>query len=104
MLQLRNEFIFAPVKLGYSDGTGVVTEKHLDFYNQRSKHVGAVALEPLYIDSGLRELPTQMGIDSDNKIEGLKRLTGLIHSNGAKVIAHLNHPGRIANPKTSRNY
>ena len=104
MLQLRNEFIFAPVKLGYSDGTGVVTEKHLDFYNQRSKHVGAVALEPLYIDSGLRELPTQMGIDSDNKIEGLKKLTGLIHSNGAKVIAHLNHPGRIANPKIPGNF
>ncbi len=104
MLQLRNQFIFAPVKLGYSDGTGVVTEKHLDFYNQRSKHVGAVALEPLYMDSGLRELPTQMGIDSDNKIEGFKKLTDLIHSNGAKVIAHLNHPGRMANPKLPGNF
>ncbi len=104
MLQLRNEFIFAPVKLGYSDKTGVVTQRHLDFYFERSKHVGAVALEPLYMDSGLRELPTQMGIDNDSKIEGFKKLTDLIHSNGAKAIAHLNHPGRMANPKLPGNY
>ena len=94
----------APVKLGYSDGTGVVTQRHLDFYNERSKHIGAVALEPLYMDAGLRELPTQLGIDDDNKIPELKRITELLHRNGAKAIAHLNHPGRMANPKIPGNY
>ncbi len=104
MLDLRNEFIMAPVKLGYSDGTGVVTQRHLDFYDARSKHVGAVTLEPLYMDAGLRELPTQLGIDNDNKLEGLKKLLDVIHGNGSKVIAHLNHPGRMANPKIPGNY
>jgi len=104
MLDLRNEFIMAPVKLGYSDGSGVVTQRHLDFYNERSKHIGAVALEPLYMDAGLRELPTQLGIDHDNKIEELKKITDLLHNNGAKAIAHLNHPGRMANPKIPGNY
>ena len=103
MIQLRNEFIMAPVKLGYSDGSGVVTQRHIDFQNDRSKHIGAVALEPLYMDPGLRELPTQLGIDSEQKVEGLKNLTTLIHENGAKVIAHLNHPGRMANPKIHDN-
>jgi 2,4-dienoyl-CoA reductase-like NADH-dependent reductase (Old Yellow Enzyme family)/thioredoxin reductase len=104
MLGLRNEFIMAPVKLGYSDGTGIVTKKHLDFYNERSKHIGAIALEPLYMDAGLRELPTQLGIDDDNKIMELKKITELLHNNGAKAIAHLNHPGRMANPKIPGNY
>jgi 2,4-dienoyl-CoA reductase-like NADH-dependent reductase (Old Yellow Enzyme family) len=104
MLGLRNEFIMAPVKLGYSDGTGVVTQRHLDFYNERSKHIGAVALEPLYMDAGLRELPTQLGIDDANKIPELKKITELLHRNGAKAIAHLNHPGRMANPKIPGNY
>jgi len=72
MLQLRNKFILAPVKLGYSDKTGVITEKHLNFYDLRSKHIGAVNPEPLFMDSGLRELPTQIGIDDDSKIEDLK--------------------------------
>ena len=42
MLQLKNNFIFAPVKTGYSDNTGVVTEKHLIFYEEKSKFLGAV--------------------------------------------------------------
>jgi len=104
MLDLRNEFIMAPVKLGYSDGSGVVTQRHLDFYSLRSKHLGAITLEPLYMDAGLRELPTQLGIDSDNKIEGLKKLLDIIHGNGAQAIAHINHPGRMANPKIPDNF
>ena len=104
MLNLRNEFIMAPVKLGYSDGKGNVTQRHLDFYYERSKHVGAVVLEPLYMEAGLRELPTQLGIDNDDKTEQLKKITDLIHGNGAKVIAHLNHPGRMANPMIPGNY
>ncbi len=104
MLELRNEFIMAPVKLGYSDGTGVVTDKHIRFYEQRSHHIGAIIPEPLYMDAGLRELPTQLGIDNDDKLPGLRRMIDTIHGNGAKVIAHLNHPGRMANPKIPGNY
>jgi len=104
MLQLKNNFIFAPVKTGYSDTTGIITQKHLNFYEARSKFIGAVTPEPLYLHKGLRELPTQIGIDSDDKIEGLKKLTDIIHNNGAKVIAHLNHPGRMANPKIPNNF
>lgn len=103
MLDLRNKFIFPPIKLGYSDNTGVVMQKHLDFYNDRSKYLGAVTVEPLYMESELRELPTQLGIDNDAKLDGLKELTKTIHANGAKVIAHLNHPGRMANPQIPGN-
>jgi 2,4-dienoyl-CoA reductase-like NADH-dependent reductase (Old Yellow Enzyme family)/thioredoxin reductase len=104
MLQLKNNFIMAPVKTGYSDKTGVITDKHLRFYKRRSKYLGAVTPEPLYMDAGLKEIPTQIGIDSDNKIPGLKKLTDEIHRFNTKVIAHLNHPGRMANPKIPGNY
>ena len=104
MFELRNQFIMPPIKLGYCASDGIVNQRHLDFYNLRSKHIGAVTLEPLYMDSGLREIPTQLGIDKDDKIEGLKKLVNLIHSNGSKVIAHLNHPGRMANPNLLGNY
>ncbi len=104
MLDLKNPFIMALVKLGYSDGTGVVTQRHMDFYGPRSKHVAAVTLEPLYMDAGLRELPTQLGIDNDDKLPGLQKLIDKIHGNGAKVMAHINHPGRMANPKIPGNY
>ncbi len=103
-MQLRNQFIMAPVKLGYSDAGGEIKDKHLQFYSERSKYLGAITPEPLYLDKGLREIPTQIGIDSDEKLPGLRQLTDAIHAQGAKVIAHLNHPGRMANPKIPGNY
>ncbi len=103
MLHLRNPFILAPIKLGYSDASGEVNQKHLKFYTDRSAHMGAMTLEPLFLDRGLREIPTQLGIDSDDKISGLRMLTDAIHREGAKVIAHLNHPGRMVNPKMPGN-
>jgi 2,4-dienoyl-CoA reductase (NADPH2) len=104
MLPLKNQFIFAPVKTGYSDGSGTVTESHLAFYERRSPYLGAVIPEPFYIDKGLREIPTQMGIDDKNRMEGLKKLVDSIRRSGTKTIAHLNHPGRMANPHIPDNY
>lgn len=97
-MDLRNPFIMPPLKLGYSQGDGRVNERHLEFYTPRAEHLGAITLEPLYLDPRLREIPTQLGIDADDKLPGLSRLVDAIHDKGAKVIAHLNHPGRMANP------
>lgn len=94
----------APLKLGYADVDGIVNTRHIDFYERRSQYIGAVTVEPLYLDRGLREIPTQLGIDNDDKIPGLSYLVESIHQKGAKVIAHLNHPGRMANPKIPGNY
>ena len=104
MKSLKNQFIMAPVKLGYTTGDGKINERHLNFYKQRAKYLGALSPEPLYMDKGLRELPTQLGIDNDDKIEGLKQLTDLLHQTNTKAIAHLNHPGRMANPKIPGNF
>jgi len=105
MLNLRNKFIFAPIKLGYAKSQdGKVNERHKNFYKARCKHIGAVTYEPLYLHEGLRELPSQLGIDGDDKLQGLEELNALIHKNGAKAIAHLNHPGRMSNPKIPGNY
>ncbi|MCF2142654.1 MAG: NAD(P)/FAD-dependent oxidoreductase [Candidatus Heimdallarchaeota archaeon] len=103
MLKFRNEFIMAPIKTGYSDGMGNVTPRHLSFYTKRAEYLGAIILEPLYLDKRLREIPTQIGIDSDEKIAGLTKLNEAIHEKGCSVIAHLNHPGRMANPKIPGN-
>jgi len=103
MLELKNRFIFAPVKTGFSDGSGKVTAKHISFYTARAQYMGAITPEPFYMDKTLREIPTQMGIDSDDKIDGLKMLVDAIHDSGTKVIAHLSHPGRMVNPAIDGN-
>ena len=103
-MELRNPFILPPLKLGYADQNGTINEQHLRFYRERSAFLGAVTPEPLYLDRGLREIPTQIGIDHEDKLPGLKKLVEVIRQQGAKTIAHLNHPGRMANPKIPGNY
>jgi len=101
----KNEYIMAPMKLGYChDKDGKVNERHLEFYSKRAKYLGAIISEPFYIDAGLRENPFQLGIDNDDKIEGIARIAELAHREGAKFIAHINHPGRMANPNIPGNY
>lgn len=102
-VELRNVFFMAAVKTGYGDNEGNITDRHLAFWNARSKHVAAVIFEPFYIDKRVRELPTQIGIDNDDKIQGHKKLVDTVHNNGAKAVAHINHPGRMANPKLPGN-
>ncbi len=103
MQKMRNNYLFAPIKLGYAAGDGKSNARYKAFYRSRSRHVGAITLEPLYMDSRLREIPTQLGIDNDDKLEGLRELVDTIHAEGAKTIAHLNHPGRMANPNIPGN-
>jgi len=67
MLNLKNAFLFAPIKTGYGDGSGMVNSRHIAFYTARSQYLGAVTVEPFYLDKGLREIPTQLGIDNDDK-------------------------------------
>lgn len=102
VLQLKNKFIFAPVKTGYGNTDGEVTDEHLLWYS-RFNEPGAITPEPFYLDKSIRELSVQMGIDSDDKIDGLKKLVNVIHSNKSKAIAHISHPGRLANPQIPGN-
>lgn len=98
-LTLDNEFVMAPVKTGYGDADGQVTQQLRDFYDRRAEHVGAITPEPLALDPRLRELPNQLRIDTDEAVAGLSTLTETIHDGDAAAIAHLNHPGRMANAK-----
>ena len=102
-IKLRNSFFMSAVKTGYGDSEGNISERHLAFWDKRSKHVAAVIFEPFFIDKRVRELPTQIGIDSDEKIAGHQGLIDTVHKNGAKAAAHINHPGRMANPKLPGN-
>ena len=93
---LRNRVVFAPVKTGYGTSSGDITQRHLDFYRARAEGgVGAIIPEPLAIDPALREIPVQIGVYATN----LSELVDVIHRGGAVAIAHLNHPGRMVNPK-----
>jgi 2,4-dienoyl-CoA reductase-like NADH-dependent reductase (Old Yellow Enzyme family)/thioredoxin reductase len=101
-MTLPNRLLMAPVKtaLGAMDGT--VTEQQISYYRRRAGGgVGAIIVEPCYVDPAGKEHPRQLGIDDDHKVLGLRRLVDALHASGTRAIAHLNHAGRAANPKAS---
>jgi 2,4-dienoyl-CoA reductase-like NADH-dependent reductase (Old Yellow Enzyme family)/thioredoxin reductase len=99
-LTLPNRVVMTAVKLGYANKQGEISPRHLAFYARRaSGGVGLIVSEPMYIQANGRELPTQMGIYSDELIAGLRSLTDAVHAAGGRMMAHINHAGRAANPK-----
>jgi 2,4-dienoyl-CoA reductase-like NADH-dependent reductase (Old Yellow Enzyme family)/thioredoxin reductase len=101
-LQIPNRIAMAPIKTAYGAKDGQVTEQLIAYFQRRAKGgVGLIVSEPLYVDKRGQEHPRQLGIDADDKLDGLRRLTEAIHREGARVFAHLNHGGRAANPKAA---
>ena len=98
-LELPNRVVMTTVKLGYGSPDGGVTRRHLAFYRRRAEGgVGLLTTEPLYVRSDGRELPTQMGVHGDASVPGLRGIVDEVHGAGGRVMAHINHAGRAANP------
>jgi 2,4-dienoyl-CoA reductase-like NADH-dependent reductase (Old Yellow Enzyme family)/thioredoxin reductase len=97
---LPNRVVMTTVKLGYATFSGEVTRRHRAFYARRAEGgAGLLTTEPLFVQPNGREIPTQLGIHEDILIPGLKGLVGAVHAAGGRIMAHLNHAGRAANPK-----
>lgn len=101
-LTLKNRLVMAPIKTAFGAPDGQVTDRVIAYFRRRAVGgVGLIISEPLYVARSGAEHPKQLGIDGDDRIDGLRRLVSAIHEGGAKVFAHLNHAGRAANPKAS---
>lgn len=99
-LTLPNRVVMTTVKLGYGTPEGGVTDRHLAFYRRRARgQVALLTTEPLFVREDGRELPTQMGAQNDSLVPGLARIAEDVHGAGGRIMAHLNHAGRAANPK-----
>jgi 2,4-dienoyl-CoA reductase-like NADH-dependent reductase (Old Yellow Enzyme family)/thioredoxin reductase len=99
-LTLPNRVIMTTVKLGYATEIGEVTDRHIAFYLRRARGgAGLLTTEPLYVQRNGRELPTQLGIDDDALTGGLERIVRAVHGAGGRIMAHINHAGRAANPQ-----
>lgn len=93
--EIRNRIVMPPmVCFGWSDNDGFVTEEHVEHYDRRSKGgTGLVIVEATCIKKDGRLASTQLGIWSDEHIEGLKRITEVCHKNGAVILIQIHHAG-----------
>ena len=91
----RNRLVMPPMATAKASDNGDVTDALCEHYERRvaGGYIGAVITEHTYYCMQGKASAGQVSIESDDKIEGLKRLVDVIHSGGAKAIAQLNHAG-----------
>jgi 2,4-dienoyl-CoA reductase-like NADH-dependent reductase (Old Yellow Enzyme family)/thioredoxin reductase len=99
-IELANRFVFPPVKLGYGNPDGTVTERQQLFYLQIAHHGPAVViLEPVSVTPDGKEHPRQLCVHLPESVAQLKKIADAVHGENRLACLHLNHAGAAANPK-----
>lgn len=102
-LKIRNRVVMPPmVTFDYLDESGLVTEEHIQHYEERAKGgVGLVIVEANCVSSNGRLSEKQLRLWSDEYIEGVSKIAKAVHKHGAKTLVQLHHAGLQATKSTS---
>ncbi len=96
-LEIKNRIVMAPMTTGYGSDDGSVNQTLIDFYKRRAEGgVGLIVCESCYVEKGGKGFIGQLSIEDDRFIPGLRRLTEMVKSAGAKIVLQLIHCGRQA--------
>ncbi|MET3682401.1 NADPH2 dehydrogenase [Alkalibacillus flavidus] len=98
-VELKNRIVMSPMCMYSCDNQdGRVTPFHITHYESRAVgQVGLVMLEASAVQPNGRISYEDLGIWSDEHIDGLKHVTNRIHAHDAKAAIQLAHAGRKAN-------
>lgn len=93
---LKNRLIMSAMDLGFT-ADGAVNDRIINFYIERAKGgVGCIVVGGCYPEMRGKVWKSIIGLDKDEFIPGLKRLTDAIHAYDVRIAAQLLHGGRSA--------
>jgi 2,4-dienoyl-CoA reductase-like NADH-dependent reductase (Old Yellow Enzyme family) len=97
-LEISNRLVMPPMATAKSDENDFVTDAACEYYQQRARYgkIGLIITEHSYIDLQGKAHPGQMSVATDAVIPGFQKLTQVIHQEGVKVFAQINHAGAAA--------
>ncbi|HFH9837306.1 TPA: FAD-dependent oxidoreductase [Streptococcus suis] len=98
-LTLKNRVMVAPMTTQSAYFDGSMTEELIRYYAHRSGEAGAVVVESAFVENYGRGFFGAVGIDKDDKIEGLSKVAKAIQENGSKAFIQIYHAGRMAFPE-----
>ena len=94
-VELRNRIIYPPMVTSFASEEGFVTDRLIAYAAERARGgVGLYTLEATYVTPQGKGFGRGVGIDDDNKIPGLRRLTDAVHAQGGKISVQIHHAGR----------
>ncbi len=94
-LSLKNRFVRSATAESSATSDGVLTEAVFPIYEALAHGgVGLIITGHMYVDDGWKCSSLQTGIAREDHLPGLRRLAQVCRSNGAKVVAQINHAAR----------
>ncbi len=95
-ITLKNRIMMSAMDLGFTTD-GAINDRIIDFYRERAQGgVGFIVVGGCYPEMNGKVWKSIIGLDKDELIPGLKRLTGAIHEHHVHVAAQILHGGRSA--------
>lgn len=94
---IPNRLVMPPMATSKA-ANGDVTKELIDYYDEKSKggYIGLIITEHHYVSKDGMASEGQVSISRDEDVAGLKKIADVIHKNGSKVIAQINHAGSSA--------
>lgn len=94
-MELKNRAVMPAMGTGYGGRDGRVTDRLIAYLRRRAVGgVGLIITEVCAVDRRGKGFPSELGLWSDEFIEGFHRLAEAVHAEGARVAAQLHHAGR----------
>src|SRR4030042_6992073 len=94
-VKIKTRIVLPPmVRFGWSDKEGFVSNKHIKHYSQIAEGgTGLIIIEALAIAKDGKLSETQLGIWSDDHIDGISKIAEICHRYGSVVTAQIHHAG-----------
>lgn len=94
-IKLENRIVRSATYEKMADEDGFVTDRLIELYvNLARGGVGLIITGNALVHVSGRSAPKMLCIHNDFYIEGLRRLTEAVHSEGGKIVIQLSHSGR----------
>lgn len=97
-IRLKNRLVLPPMASSAADEEGLASQELFDYYKKMTAggHIGLVILEHAYMDPLGKASNNQLSLAQDKAKKNLEKLVKIIHDNGSKVFAQINHAGARA--------
>ncbi len=91
---MKNRVVVPPMASQSADGAGLATLQTIEHYGRlAASNAGLIFVEYSYIHSSGKGEPNQLGVNSDDHIEGLKQIVSVLHQSSALAGLQLVHVG-----------
>ena len=94
-VRLRNRLVMPPMATEKAAEQGRVSDALCRYYDEKTKggYFGLVVAEHSYINEEGQASKGQVSFSCDDDVPGLRKLVSVVHRNGSKIIAQINHAG-----------